>query len=262
MLTSSSIKFLCGAALIALATSSTWGLAGTRDDFHVIDTINVDISPFGDATSRLDGRIWVANAGTFSTNGNKITIVNPRNLTERPDKITVGLFPEDIAFSPNGEQAFVTNSSDGTVSVIDAGARAVTQTINLAPVTFPFGVIVDRDDQKVFVTSAGENTIVVLDNSNPNHVTVKNTISTPGTTGRPIFRPFHRQLLVPSVGMASPDGPPILLVVDPVAERVINQLELTGNTAFANAITVTPDGRYAYISLFDFFGRQRWSMGR
>ena len=35
---------------------------------------------------------------------------------------------------------------------------------------------------------------------------------------------------------------------------MVNQLQLTGNTAFANAITVTPDGNYAYISLFDFSG--------
>jgi YVTN family beta-propeller protein len=148
----------------------------------------------------------------------------------------------------------VTNSTDGTVSVIDTLARAAIQTVNLAPITFPFGVIVDRDDQKVFVTSAGDDAIVVLDSSNPENVRVKTTIATPGTTGRPVFRPRSRQLLVPSVGTATPDGPPILLVVDPVSERIVNQLQLTGNTGFANAITTTPDGRYAYISLFDFSG--------
>lgn len=54
-------------------------------------------------------------------------------------------------------QAFVTNSTDATVSVINTATRIVTQTINLAPIpmTFPFGIVVGKNDKKVFVTSGG-----------------------------------------------------------------------------------------------------------
>jgi YVTN family beta-propeller protein len=245
---------LCILVLAVSASLSAAAQAQAPDAFEIIDTINVDISPFGDKTSPDDGRIWVANSGGLSSNSNKVTIINPRTLTEDPDKITVGLFPEDIAFTTDGERAFVTNSTDGTVSVINTDRRVVVQTVNLAPVTFPFGVVVGLDDQQVFVTSAGNNDIVVLDNSNPSKVTVKTTIATPGTTGRPVFRPGHAELLVPSVGTANPDGPPILLIVDPIQDKIVNQLALTGNTAFANAVAVTPDGRFAYVSLFDFSG--------
>jgi YVTN family beta-propeller protein len=70
--------------------------------------------------------------------------------------ITVGNFPEDIAFTSDGAWAFVTNSSDATVSIINTSTGIVTQTVNLAtiPLTFPFGIAVSKNDKKVFVTSA------------------------------------------------------------------------------------------------------------
>lgn len=97
----------------------------------------------------------VANSGSLSGNSNKVTVLNADTFAIE-SVITVGNFPEDIAFRSDGSQAFVTNSSDATVSAIDTATRTVTQTISLAsiPMTFPFGIVVGKNDKKVFVTSA------------------------------------------------------------------------------------------------------------
>jgi YVTN family beta-propeller protein len=124
-------------------------------NFNVIATLDVGQSPFGVTTSPDGQTVWVANSGGFFSSGNTVTILNAQTFAIE-SVITVGTFPEDIAFTSDGSQAFVTNSTDGTVSVIDTATGTVTQTISLAPIpmTFPFGVVVGKNDKKVFVTSA------------------------------------------------------------------------------------------------------------
>jgi YVTN family beta-propeller protein len=225
-------------------------------NFNVIATINVDIHPFGVTTSPDGNTVWVANSGSPFVNSNKVTIIIVNTLTEEPMKITVGNFPEDIAFTDDGAQAFVTNSSDATVSVIDTASRTVTQTVSLAPVslTFPFGIVTSKNDKKVFVTTQGgsANSIAVLDNRNRNNVTVAGTIPASGFTGRPALRSIGNELLVPASGLET--GPPKFLVINPSSGNVMHELTLQGNTAFPNDVAVTPDGRFAYVTLFDFSG--------
>ncbi len=233
--------------------------ARTGCNFNVIATLDVGPSPFGVTTSP-DGRtVWVANSGSFANNANTVTVLNARTFAIQ-SVITVGNFPEDIAFTSDGSQAFVTNSSDATVSVINTATRTVTQTISLAsiPMTFPFGVVVSRNDKKVFVTSASaefdgsDQNIAVLDIRNPSNVTLAGSIQAPGFGGRPTIRPTRRQLLVPVAPTES--GPPKLLVINPNSENIRYEIELPDSTAFPQDIAVTPNGRFAYISVLDFSG--------
>jgi len=228
--------------------------------FSVIATINVDTHPFG-VTASPDGHtIWVANSGGLLDNSNTVTVINADTLTEESPKITVGLFPEDIAFTSDGHQAFVTNSTDGTVSVIDAPSRHVTDTVSLAPLPmqFPFGIVVAPNDRKVFVTSgAGEFdgsdlNVAVLGRHAHSSVSLSNGIELPGLTGRPALRGVANALLVPrAVGEG---GEPKLVSIGIGSESVRREITLTGNTGFPNDMAVTPDGAFAYVSLFDFSG--------
>ncbi len=69
------------------------------------------------------------------------------------DTITVGTGPCGVAFSPDGNSAYVTNgggTSDGTVSVIDTA----TNTVTLAPIPVganPYGVAVSPDGTVAYV---------------------------------------------------------------------------------------------------------------
>lgn len=224
--------------------------------FPVIKTINVDIQPFG-ATLTPDGtEVWVANSGSFSNNGNKVTIIDVASLTEEPNKITVGSVPEDIAFTSDGQKAFVTNSTDGTVSVIDAPTRTVTQTVSLANLhlAFPFGLVLTNNDKRVFVTAVEG--VAELNNEDRSNVTAIRSIAVPFVStedepGRPALRHAGNELLV---GTTDPTTlSPELVVIDPETHEIVHDLLLTSNTTSGpQDIAVTPDGRFAYISMFDF----------
>ena len=48
-----------------------------------------------------------------------------------PQTIRVGQGPTDVARSPNGNKMYVSNTTDGTVSVIDTTSNSVTATIKV-----------------------------------------------------------------------------------------------------------------------------------
>lgn len=241
---------------VALTLLAPAPVLRAQSNFPVIKTINVDISPFG-ATTSPDGRtIWVANSGSVFANSNKLTIIDIASLSEEPNKITVGRFPEDIAFVFDGSQAFVTNSSDATVSVIDTATKAVIQTISLAPLslTFPFGVTADKNDKKVFISTQGgsPHSIAILDDHDPNNVQLDGTVAASGVTGRMALRSIGNELVV--TRSTSETGPPEIIAVNPSSGDIMHDLTIPGNTGFTNDIAITPDGRFAYVSIFDFSG--------
>lgn len=248
------LKRLFAKTVLSLALFTIPALS---QSFPVIKTIDVNIQPFG-ATLTPDGtQVWVANCGPLSNNSNKVTIIDVASLTEEANKITVGLFPEDIAFTADGQQAFVTNSSSGTVSVIDTATRAVTQTVNIAPLnlTFPFGVVLADHDKQVFVTAVQG--VAELNDSNRSDVkitrsiTVPNISSTEDGLGRGALRKIGNELMVVTSDPTTQF--PELVVIDPETQQIVHELLLTTNTTSGpQDIAITPDGRFAYISLFDF----------
>lgn len=249
-----STRFRVAIAILFLALIAS--AAGFAQSFTVVKTINVNIQPFGITPSPDGQTMWVANSGSVFANSNKITIIDIPSLTEEANKITVGNFPEDIAFTGDGSHAVVTNSSDATISVIDTASRTVLQTISIAPdgLSFPFGITFNKNDDKIFVSTQGgsTNSIAILDSHSISNVQLAGTVAAAGLTGRPGLRPIANELLVPAAPLET--GPPQLFVINPSSGNVAHALALTGNTAFPNDIAITPDGRFAYISLFDFSG--------
>jgi YVTN family beta-propeller protein len=253
---------LCTAiAALSLGPPAT---AQTTSQFEVIATVAVTTNPFG-VTVAPDGQTaWVANSGPVvhgESQPGAVTIIDTASLAIQ-SVVPVGRFPEDIAFARAGSQAFVTNSSDATVSVIDAGARTVTQTVDLAPVPmeFPSGIIASADSAKVFVTSVGaqvdsslEN-IAILDNSDPGAVALDGSIRVEGATGRPALTPDGSLLLVPRGRGHS--GPPEILLVDPATDQLVGSIRLSSSAGAVIDVAVTPDGRFAYASLFNLGGPQ------
>jgi YVTN family beta-propeller protein len=237
------------AAAVLLASPAAAG-----SQFQVIATINVAVNPFGDAVAPDGGTVWVSNSGTVGgAAGHTVTVLDTQTYATQ-SVINVGNFPEDIAFANAGSQAFVTNSSDATVSLIDTAARTTRQTIGLSavPMEFPFGVIASKDSQKVFVTSvAGErdtslDNIAVLNNSNPSNVTLDGAINIPQFTGRPALTPDGSRLVVPR---ARGDlAPPEALLINPATDQITNDLTL-GSAGATQSAAVSPDGNFAYVTI-------------
>jgi YVTN family beta-propeller protein len=252
---------LLTATLVAVAGALSLvapAVARTAPRFAVIKTINVDYNPFG-ITASPDGRtMWVANSGGVAFMGghpsNNVTIIDVRTLREEPHKITVGSFPEHIAFTRDGAHAAVTNGNDSSVSFIDVASRRVTQTVSIAPLglAYPFGVIFTRDGQRCIVTTGGgfEHAIAVLDTRNFDHVSLLRTLPVSGYPGIPTSNPLARDVFVPSSLAQIGTGE----LFEITADRILRSLSMPINNAFANDIAVTPDGRYAYITIFAFTG--------
>jgi YVTN family beta-propeller protein len=249
------LAVIAAVPLVITPTASPVAMANAVSGFRIISTVNVGVNPFG-ATISPDGKtVWVANCGPpddhIGTSGHTVTVLDAKTYQIR-SLINVGVFPEDIAFTRRGRQAFVTNSTDATVSVIQTSTRKVTQTIDLAGIgmAFPFGIVGSKDDRKLFVTTGGgvsPATVAVLDNTNPAKVTIGDTIALPAFTGRPALTPNGKLLIVPR-GRADVFTPEVALV-DPAGNRVVADLRLDTQGVTESA-TVTPDGRYAYISIF------------
>jgi YVTN family beta-propeller protein len=243
---------LTTAAMLGIASTAL--PAGADPQFQVIATVDVGVNPFGDTVAPDGSTVWVANSGTpGGAQGHTVTVLDTTTFAIQ-SVIGVGNFPEDIAFARAGSQAFVTNSSSDTVSVINTATRTVGQTVDLStvPMAFPFGVIATNDSQKVFVTSVGSqrdtslDNIAVLNNSNPSNVFVGAAIHVEGSTGRPALTPNGSLLVVPR-GRGDL-APPETLLIDPATNQIVADL-LLSRAGATQAATVTPDGRFAYVSI-------------
>ncbi len=125
--------------------------------------------PFGLSYEATSDRIYVAIAGDFLGNNNAVAVIDPSTDTV-VSTITVGLFPEDIAFSYNSMGALqygaVTNSSSGSVTIWDA-TNQVVATVQLPDPfglgsCFPFGIVAHQD--KFWVsTQDGSGNVYAID---------------------------------------------------------------------------------------------------
>lgn len=116
-------------------------LSGLGDPLASAKSFGINYEPVTD-------QIYVAISGDFGGNNNAVAVIDPHTNTVT-STITVGLFPEDIAFAYDSFGSFlygaVTNSTSGTVSIWDA-SNSVVATIPLPDPffigsCFPFGIL-------------------------------------------------------------------------------------------------------------------------
>lgn len=143
--------------------------------------------PFG-LNFAPNGDLYVCLAGTSTfgdpnfANNNVVVRINP-TTNQIVSQITVGLFPEEIAFaSPSGGATvgIVTNSTDGTVSIFDLATEQILNTVTLPNPFFgsyPFGIVTNANDTVAYIsTGDGANTLRAID-LDPNSANVYQYIS-------------------------------------------------------------------------------------
>lgn len=216
------------------------------------------------ATLSPDGKsVWVAGYNGISSAG-FVSLVDVASLTAG-SPVTVGTGPADIAFSPGGSRAFITNYYGSSLSVVSVPALKVEQTIDLSgiPQTNPFGMLVTAGH--LFVTTQGNvnqgsnNFVAALETTTP--LAVDTAISIPGQSGRPARVPASAarhagRVLVPVfvTGTAYDTGHPALVLVNASLATAVSRITLWSSRATPEAVVVSPDGKYAYVSLFDTRG--------
>ena len=95
---------------------------------------------------------------------NSVSLINVENdANQKVDEIRVGREPQNLAVSPDGKFVYVSNSVDGTVTVIRAnqGNPHVIKSIRVG--TEPYGLAFTPNGSKLYVADARSNSVSVID---------------------------------------------------------------------------------------------------
>lgn len=119
---------------------------------------------------------------------NSISVFNftaAGNLRGKPKEITVGRDPNSVALHPDGTKAYVANSLDGTVSVVDLTTFKV---ISQFPVgTEPMAVALSPNGTRLYVADSSSNDLMVFNTaSTPPSILFTIDLSPFGTAPRAI----------------------------------------------------------------------------
>jgi YVTN family beta-propeller protein len=120
---------------------------------------------------------------------NSVTVfdVSTPNTPVKVTEITVGTDPRNVAVRPQGDRAYVTNSADGTVSVVDLFNLTVTKTIPVG--VEPVGCCLTPNGTKLYVANEISNSVSVIDTTSDTVTTtidLSGTITKNGQVGTPL----------------------------------------------------------------------------
>jgi YVTN family beta-propeller protein len=140
-----------------------------------LQTFPVGRQPAGIAVDSIGKMVYVVNYADGTVSVLSALCADPRYVLGQGcgawlslvRTITVGRLPVNVAVDSSAHQAFVTDSLDGTVSVINTATFGV----SVIPVgTDPYGVTVDARTHRAYVTNSRDNTVSILDENKHNNV--------------------------------------------------------------------------------------------
>jgi uncharacterized protein (TIGR03437 family) len=165
------IKFLLPLALVAAVLSFTWHADQVSAQAPVRFAGPTSSQPL--ALSADDSLLIVANP-----DNNSVTLFDVRNNNTRLAEIPVGREPNGVALSPDGTRAYVSNTVDGTVSVLGIDRAAASYGTVLRTITVgtePYGLALTPSGRKLYVANSRSNSVSVIDTaSNYSVVTINN----------------------------------------------------------------------------------------
>ncbi len=218
-------------------------------DSNVTEGYSLLSIQFTDLSQNATGWIWDFGDGSNSTQRNPVhEYANPGiysvNLTATNENGTDSMLTTITAMQlvGIGPYAYITNSGDNTVSVIDTATNKV---IAIIPVgSSPKGVAVTLDGKKVYVTNIFSGTVSLID-------AIKNTVRTTipvGSSPRGVaISPDGKKVYVPHPDVGNPLNNTIL-----VLDTATNEVEATilvGEVPFGVAVTL--DGKKVYVTNLD-----------
>jgi YVTN family beta-propeller protein len=189
-----------------------------------------------DPVPASDGRLLVVNKGEST-----LSVVDVRGGREIT-RIPTGHAPHEVAVSPDGRLAVVTNYGTGeqpgnTLTVVDLSTLEVAATIDLGGQTRPHGIAWLPDGRRVAVTTEGNGTLTLVDVAARR---VESAIPTGARVSHEVaVTPDGRRAFVANIGSGS------VTVIDVESASVIRSVP-TG--AGAEGVAVSPDGREVWVS--------------
>lgn len=113
------------------------------------------------ALSADDSLLLVANP-----DNNSVTLFDAGNGHSRLTEIPVGKEPSGVALSPDGTRAYVANTVDGTISVLNISRNPASYYAPVATIavgTEPYGIALTPTGRKLYVANARSNSVSVID---------------------------------------------------------------------------------------------------
>ena len=215
---------------------------------------------FGLNLSPDGSRLYVAVCGVFGSENNRIVEIDTQTLTVSNEGVT-GLFPEEIAFRTSGdavEKIFVSNSTDGSISVLGPDLSVETVIDLTAPPwngAYPFGLTMGPAGRYLFVTTFDAGELFVIDTDpGPDYLKIKAMPNIGIGGGRSAL--YGNFLVVPGADWSLGAVVERVDITDPLNPVPGTPLLLDGNTAAwpsANDTAVRSDG-YAYVPVVDYGG--------
>ena len=192
------------------------------------------------------------------------------------DSIPTGSFPRNVAVSPDGSRAYVTNSGAGSNSVLVVDTATYTPVTTISGFSEPYGVAVSPDGSRAYVTNSGNNTVAVINTADNTilaaipvgsqplgvavspdgsrvYVNTVTTVSVINTATNAVSATIPGFSLSDSLAV-SPDGMrvyvvdrgvPTMSVIDTATHTVTTTVGV-GN--WSRGVAVSPDGSRAYVS--------------
>lgn len=182
-----------------------------------------------------DGVLLVVNKSA-----NTLSFVDPA-AAEELGTVATGVAPHEVAVSPDGRRAYVTDYGTGprpgsTITVVDIPTRRVVATLDLAGHTRPHGVEVAADGT-IWVTTEGSAHVLRVDPES-------GEILTEVETGQQVT---HMVVMAPDAGRVytANIGSGTVTAIDEATGAVLAQIE-TG--AGAEGLALSADGSKVYAS--------------
>ena len=171
--------------------------------------------------------------------GNTLSFVDPADGTELT-RVETGHSPHEVAVSPDGRWAYVTDYGTGpqpgsTVTIVDVAARSRVGTIDLGSHTRPHGVSVTPDGY-LWVTTEGSSHVLKLD---PTTRSVLVEAETGQRVTHMVVAAGYDRVYTANIGSGT------VTAVDATTGDVLGHID-TG--AGAEGIALAPDGDHVYVS--------------
>lgn len=251
------------AAHAAQSGSSTPGLSGfvfTADEhgnsISAIDlasgqvrTIPVGISPHnvqitadgtrllavGDPASDGHGHSQASAAHSASEAKGRLLVYDTARLEAGPmASIRVGSHPAHVIADGKGQRAFVTNSGDDTVMVVDLAQKSLVRTIRTG--RYPHGLRMSPDGSEVYAANVQDGSVSVIDTAKLVEAARVPVGRTPVQVG---FTPDGTRVYTSLRDENS------VAVVDTASRKKIDTIKVGSGPI---QVYATPDGRFVYVA--------------
>ncbi len=256
----------------------------TRTDTNqVVDQIMVGDEPRSIAVTPSGRYAFVANAASNSVTVIEISYQNPEKFSAELDlsafakgEIVTGSEPRSIVVTPDGKMVLVANSSQDTITIIDASSHQIIDSFDLRRSRCnvgdmdrhfqPGALAVTADSKTLFVTrflsftSAGG---VQRDDFGKEAVVCKLKLDSERSTGKPIFAPKPIIMHTQETGFLDVNGDPSYAFPNQLQSIVIR-----GDKAYLPNIGASPTGpqnffnnTQAYVNVIGGVGSYESSLG-